>query len=123
MKEREEREPSPNEETARRMTPEVIELVARRFWILSEPARLKILGSLLEQERTVTELVEDTGLNQANLSKHLQVLRTHGFVARRKEGLFSYYSVSDASVSRLCDIMCARLDDRAREQVALLGTP
>lgn len=57
----------------------------------------------------VTELVDETGLSQANVSKHLQLLHNLGFVTRRKEGLFTYYSLADKSVFALCDIMCDRL--------------
>lgn len=91
------------------MTPELLELVAERFKVLAEPARLAILHALRAREMTVTELVEETGLNQANVSKHLRLLHTHRFVTRRKEGLFAHYSLADKDVFRLCDIMCGRL--------------
>jgi len=97
------------------LSPEVVKLVAKRFWVLSEPARLTILNVLLAGERTVTDLVAETGLSQANVSRHLQVLRLSGFVDRRKEGLFSHYRVADPSVSQLCEIMCERLQEQAEE--------
>ena len=53
----------------------------------SEPARLQILDALRDGEMTVTELIDTTGLGQANVSKHLQSLYAAGFVGRRKEGL------------------------------------
>jgi DNA-binding transcriptional ArsR family regulator len=89
---------------------EVIGLIAERFKALSEPARLEILTSLRDGEKTVTELVEASGLGQANVSKHLQSLYSAGFVSRRKEGLYVYYFLADASVLKLCDIMCDRLE-------------
>ena len=82
----------------RNLTPELLELVAERFKALSEPARLQILQCLRGGERTVTELVEDTGLGQANVSRHLRVLDTLGFVSRRKDGLFAYYALADERV-------------------------
>ena len=105
-----------------RLSPEVIELIAERFRALAEPARLTILNVLLDGEYTVSELVEATELNQANLSKHLAVLRSSGFVERRKDGLFAYYRVADESVMQLCVIMCGRLEEQAEEQTALLAT-
>lgn len=101
---------------------EVLDLIAERFRILSEPARLRILNVLLDGERTVSELVDATELNQANLSKHLGLLRSSGFVERRKDGLFSYYRVADPSVTDLCSIMCGRLEAQVEEQMALLET-
>ena len=98
------------------MTPELLELVAERFKALGEPARLAILNSLRRGEATVSELVEDTGMGQANVSKHLQLLHTLRFVARRKEGLFVYYSLADDSVFQLCDVMCGRIAQDSRER-------
>ena len=93
-----------------RMTPELFEHVANRFRALGEPARLRILDVLRTGELRVGDLCERTGLNQANLSKHLQLLHTLGFVLRRKDGLFVYYSLADEDVFQLCDIMCGRLE-------------
>jgi len=92
-----------------KLSPDLLKLIAERFKVLSEPARLEILNALREDEMTVSELVETTGLGQANVSKHLQLLLAHNFVARRKDGLFAYYSLADRAVFKLCDLMCGRL--------------
>lgn len=92
-----------------RLTPELFDQVANRFRALGEPARLRILDTLRTGACTVGDLCERTNLNQANLSKHLQLLHILGFVNRRKDGLFVYYSLTDEDVFRLCDIMCGRL--------------
>jgi DNA-binding transcriptional ArsR family regulator len=88
----------------------LLEPIAARFKVLAEPARLRILRELREGEASVSELMDATALNQANLSKHLQLLHTHRFVARRKEGLFVYYRLADEDVFRLCDLVCDRLE-------------
>ena len=103
------------------LPPEVLELIAERFRVLSEPARLRILSVLMEGERSVTELVEETGLSQANVSKHLGVLRASNYVDRRKDGAFTIYSLADPSVNELCDIMCGTLEAQAVQQSALLS--
>ncbi|HEX7088413.1 MAG TPA: metalloregulator ArsR/SmtB family transcription factor [Vicinamibacterales bacterium] len=92
------------------MSDELLERVAERFRALGEPARLRILETLRRGEASVGELVERTGLNQANLSKHLQLLHAMGFVVRRKEGLFVYYGLADEDVFLLCDVMCGRIE-------------
>ena len=103
----------------KRLTPEMMELVAERFRALAEPARLNIMQALRSGEKTVGELVEITGLGTANVSKHLQLLYATGFVTRRKEGLFVYYGLAGEDVFRLCDIMCGRLaaEAQGRRQV------
>ena len=102
-----------------KLTPELMDIIAERFKALGEPARLLILDALRDGEATVTELVDATGLGQANVSKHLGLLHGLGFVTRRKEGLFAYYSLADRNVFRLCDLMCARVDTQttARKRV------
>ena len=91
------------------MTAKTIDLAAERFRVLGEPARLGILQALRQGERCVRDLEADTGLNQANLSRHLQLLSATGMVRRRKDGLFVYYALADATVMKLCEIMCGRV--------------
>jgi ArsR family transcriptional regulator len=102
------------------LTPEVLELVAERFRALAEPARLRILIALRKGERTVSELMEETELGQANASKHLQLLHTLGFVERRKEGLYVHYRLASEDVFQLCDIICGRLAAEADARAQLL---
>ncbi len=88
--------------------------IAERFKALGEPTRLRILDALRQGEATVGELVEATQLNQANLSKHLQLLHHLGFVGRAKRGLFVYYRLTDEDVFRICDVMCGRIEQLHR---------
>lgn len=83
--------------------------VADRFKLLAEPARLSILQSLCDRPQSVTSLIDQTGLSQANLSKHLQLLFTYGFVSRRRDKSWVYYGIADKSVFALCDIMCGQV--------------
>lgn len=102
------------------MSPELLTLVAERFKALADPARLRLLNALRPGERTVGELVEETELSQANVSKHLAQLHTLGFVRRRKEGLFVYYSLADKDIFRLCDVMCGRIEAELRDREKIL---
>ena len=99
------------------LEPETLEAVADRFKVLAEPARLAILNVLREQPLSVTTLIDETGLNQANLSKHLQILYAHGFVKRRRHQSWVYYELADKSTFQLCDIMCRQL----KHHVAVRG--
>jgi DNA-binding transcriptional ArsR family regulator len=104
------------------MTPDLLACIAERFKVLAEPARLQILHTLRGGEMTVSELVDQTGLGQANVSKHLQLLHAHGFVTRRKEGLYAWYRIADQGVFKLCDIMCGRLEREATRRQKLLAS-
>lgn len=106
---------------ARTLTPEMIDLVAERFRALAEPARLHIMQALRGGEQTVGDLVEATGLGTANVSKHLQLLHSAGFLTRRKEGLYVHYGLAGEDVFRLCDIMCGRLAAEAESRRRVLA--
>ena len=104
------------------LTPELLDLIADRFKALAEPARLRILNALRDGEKTVSELMDETELGQANASKHLQRLYSLGFVDRRKEGLYVIYSLADDDVFHLCDTMCGRLVREAQMRSNLFAT-
>ena len=66
---------------------ELIDRIAEVFKVLSEPMRLKILDSLRHGEKNVSELIKLTGSQQANVSKHLGIMKKAGVVnSRRKDG-------------------------------------
>jgi len=98
---------------------EQIAKAARRFKILSEPVRLELLNQMQQHgEMTVSELVEATGHQQANVSKHLGLMAREGLLSRRKEGLYVHYQISDPTLSALCMLVCGRLQQEETEEVA-----
>lgn len=95
----------------------MIEQVARRFKLLSEPVRLELLNQLqVRGALSVQELVEATGHQQANVSKHLLLMAREGLLSRRKEGLNVYYDIEDPTVSGLCVLVCSRIRQESFEQ-------
>ncbi len=61
---------------------------------ISNPRRQAILDTIRSGEMTVSELIEKTGISQANLSQHLAILRVKGVVRTRRDGNNIYYSIS-----------------------------
>ena len=96
---------------------EFLDLMAEKFRMLADSTRLAILRALMEGERNVTQVVEETGRNQANVSKHLKMLAEAGLVARRKEGLQVFYRLDDPLVEKLCKLVCETIVQEAREEV------
>lgn len=86
---------------------ELLDLTARKFQMLGDSTRLAILRALMAGERSVGQVVEETGRGQANVSKHLKLLAESGLIARRKEGLQVFYKVCDPLVEKLCQLVCA----------------
>ena len=68
--------------------------MATTFDVLAEPARRRILDLLLEEPRSVGELVERVGLSQPGTSKHLRVLRDAGLVRVRPEAQRRRYELA-----------------------------
>jgi DNA-binding transcriptional ArsR family regulator len=67
--------------------------MATTFDVLAEPTRRRILDLLLEQPRSVGELVERLGLSQPGTSKHLRVLRDAGLVQVRVDAQRRWYEL------------------------------
>ena len=104
--------------------------VASYFAILAEPARLKIMHAICEGERTVSQIVADTGITQTNVSRHLALMYRQGAVVRRRDGKQIYYRVADDTMVELCRAVCNRMarsiDERAplrRRLLKLIPAP
>jgi ArsR family transcriptional regulator len=96
-------------------------LVARRFALLGEPMRLRLLHALFDGEQPVNALVDRTGGTQANISRHLQTLAEAGLLGRRKDGLQVFYRISDPSIFELCDLVCGSLEKQHSQRAAAFG--
>jgi DNA-binding transcriptional ArsR family regulator len=83
-----------------------VEMVARFFRALGDPARLRLLEFLLPAEHTVSECVRHIGLSQGRVSAHLACLADCGYVQVRRSGRFAWYKVTDPRVADL--VMLAR---------------
>ncbi len=96
---------------------EFLDLMAGKFRMLADPSRLAILRALMAGEKSVGQVVEESGRGQANVSKHLKLLAEAGLVDRRRDGMQVFYRIADPLVERLCKLVCETiLEDFEREQ-------
>jgi len=91
---------------------DLVDKIAERFRVLSDPTRIKLLDRLREGEASVLDLTEAIGTTQQNVSKHLAMLHRADIVARRKQGNFAYYSIVDERVFDLCEVVCGSLHEQ-----------
>ena len=78
------------------------------FDVLADGTRRELLTHLLRRaesrssggEIAVSELVNELGISQPTVSKHLKVLRDHGLVAVREEGQHRYYRLDSGAAGR-----------------------
>ena len=102
------------------LSDEALRLVAARFRALADPTRLRVLNLLMQGESSVQELVEASGLEQPNVSRHLAVLRREGIAERRAEGNRALYRIHDPTVFELCAIVCGGLVGSLSEDLEAL---
>jgi DNA-binding transcriptional ArsR family regulator len=103
----------------KKMSPAQLAAVARLFAALSEPSRLTILHALHDGPLTVTGLLKACSMKQANVSKHLAVLRQHRLVKCERDGISVRYEIADPMIFSLCGLVCGKMEKDLKEAVAL----
>lgn len=93
---------------------ESLALKAKLFRGFSDASRLAILETLRAGPRSVTEIVEATGLSQSNTSNHLSCLHDCGLVSREQQGRSVHYSLRDVRVAMLLSLADELLADVAK---------
>lgn len=83
--------------------------VAAYFSVLSEPTRLRIMHAICEEEKSVSQIVDELGATQTNISRHLNMMHRSGVLARRKQGNQVYYRAADAAMVEICRDVCTRI--------------
>lgn len=98
--------------------PEIFQLHAEFCQVLANRKRLMILSLLAKREMSVGEIVDALGSRLSNVSQHMQVLRNHNMVNRRREAQTVYYSLADPRLIHACRLMREiLLDDLKRRGV------
>ena len=97
-----------------------LQAVAELFSALSERSRLNVLQALQQGPRSVGELVESTGMKQANVSKQLGLLLNAGVISRQQEGNRAIYSIAMPLVFELCNLVCRGVAKQAASRAAAL---
>lgn len=82
------------------------EVLAKAFWALGHPMRMRIVQILSEEgEKTVSQLTERLPVSQPQVSVHLRCLTECGFTAVRREGRRSHYRVASPWIPGLLSLM------------------
>lgn len=98
------------------ISPGALSLMAEFFKVLSEVSRLQIACCLKSGEKNVTEIMEATGLGQANVSKHMKILTQAGIVSREQVGVCVYYRIDNPILFGLCDLVYDSLLQQSQQQ-------
>jgi ArsR family transcriptional regulator len=96
------------------------QLKAELFKMLAHPARIRVMELLAQREHAVAELLPEVGIEPANLSQQLALLRRAGLVVARKEGSTVHYSLTSGDVVELLAVARRILTSVLAGQVELL---
>lgn len=80
---------------------DTIQLESRLFNGFSDPSRLAILKTLIEDKQSVNEIVKKTGLSQPNVSAHLSCLKECHLVKSKQDGKQVFYSLTNKNIANL----------------------
>jgi DNA-binding transcriptional ArsR family regulator len=94
---------------------------AEVFQALAHPTRVHIAECLQDGELPVSVLLERVGIEPANLSQHLAVLRAKGLVVNRKEGTQVFYALRDPLLSDVLQNMRRYFQAHLKEALRMLG--
>src|SRR5437660_9124360 len=93
---------------------------ANIFQALAHPTRIAMIEVLRDGELPAGAIIERLGLEQANASQHLSILRAKQIVSSRKEGNQVFYSVRDPLLIEVLDVMRRYFQAHVEESLALL---
>lgn len=77
--------------------------MATAFGVLADPRRRQILDLLRSRDRVVGELVDQLGLSQPGVSKHLRILREAGLVTVRHDAQRRWYGLRPEPLTEIDD--------------------
>lgn len=90
------------------------------FQALANPTRIAIVEALRNGELPAGAIIEQLGIEQANASQHLAILRGKQIVSSRKEGNQVFYSVRDPLLIEVLDIMRRYFQAHVEEAISML---
>jgi DNA-binding transcriptional ArsR family regulator len=90
------------------------------FQALAHPTRIAIIEVLRDGELPAGAIIERLGLEQANASQHLSILRVKQIVSSRKEGNQVFYSVRDPLLIEVLDVMRRYFQAHVEEAISML---
>lgn len=88
---------------------QVFEAASELFRAMSAPMRLKIISSLCNGEKNVSQLLSEIHTTQPNMSQHLNTLYQSGVIGKRREGVQIFYRIVNDRVVTLCRAVCTQI--------------
>jgi DNA-binding transcriptional ArsR family regulator len=87
----------------------VFNTAAELFSLLSTPIRLRILSSLCQGEKNVSQLLAEIPTTQPNMSQHLSTLYRAGILGKRRDSTQIYYRIENQQAVAVCRSVCTQI--------------
>lgn len=79
--------------------------LADTFGLLSDPTRLSVVLTCLDQERAAGDIARELGVSQSLVSHHLRLLRGARMLRSERRGKHIFYEMADDCVRDVLKIM------------------
>jgi DNA-binding transcriptional ArsR family regulator len=99
-----------------------IDKLSKMFKVLGDANRLRIVASIGRESRSVTEVINATGLSQTLVSFHLRALRNADIVRTKRDGPFIYYSLSEPALMDIVEDLSKRFNSKGSNMEAMNKT-
>lgn len=93
-----------------------LKLISKFFKGFADYSRLCIFESLMDGEKTVTEITDYTGFSQSKISNHLKCLRESDLVDAKQDGKYIYYNIKDEKIKSILSIAKDIIKDTSEEK-------
>lgn len=92
-----------------------LKLMSKFFKGFADYNRLLIFKTLLNGEKTVTEIIDYTNFSQSKISNHLKCLRESDLVTVRQDGKYVYYNIKDDKIKTILGLASEFIKDSSEE--------
>jgi ArsR family transcriptional regulator, virulence genes transcriptional regulator len=100
----------------------VFDLQAQLCQSLGHAIRLRIIHTLKDGPKTVSEIARMLDVSQPSISRHLSVLRSAGLLSAHRKGAEAFYELTNPRVIEVCEMMRSILAERESLQLDLLSS-
>lgn len=87
--------------------------------VFANPRRVLIVWTLIEQEKSVSEIAATVGLSLQNTSQHLHLMKERGVLDSRREAQTIYYRIAENELASLCPLLIRTRQPEANQESSI----
>jgi DNA-binding transcriptional ArsR family regulator len=103
------------------MKDSIFEIQAEFCKVMGNTTRLHVLHILRERPKTVSEICQEIGLSQSNVSRQLACLRNAGVVITKRDRAGMVYQITDEKIVEVCDLVRSVLVEQIQKRSRSIG--